>query len=148
MVPPSAAGVISAEGGGTGLLAEGSPGWGGSLHTCDHVHPPARANTHKRFFSNVLPLQNRQGFGASWKRRAVVFSPSFLSLRPTQSDDLQFILLYFLWFVLAASNYFFSFGKRYHPVLLHSCFLFHSGCLRLLGLFLSSPCHSFFSSML
>lgn len=50
------------------------------------------------------------------------FSPSSLSLCPTQSDDLHFILLYFLWFVFAASNYSFSFGKHYHPVLLHSHF--------------------------
>lgn len=52
------------------------------------------------------------------------FSSSSLSLCPTQSDDLHFILLYFLWFMFAASNYSFSFGKHYHPVLLHSRFPF------------------------
>lgn len=52
-------------------------------------------------------------------REELCFFPFLLSLCPTQSDDLHFILLYFLWFMLAASNYSFSFGKHYQPVLLY-----------------------------
>lgn len=79
-------------------------------------------------FFKVLPLQSWQGFGAFWKRTVVFLLPLCLYVLPSL-DDLHLILLYFLWFMFAASNYSFSFGKHYHPVLLHSrlpCLLFRT----------------------
>lgn len=119
------------------------PGLGGPC-VAVNTHTPVHTNV---FFKSLAPAE-LTGLWCLMEKKSCAFSPSFLALRPTQSDDLHFILLYFLWFMLAASNYSFSFGKRYHPVLLHSCFLFRSACGGLSGPFLSSPCHILFSSLL
>lgn len=95
------------------------PRLGGALHSCKHVQPCVHTNTHKRVFESLAPAE-LTGLWGLLEEKSCGFSPSSLSLCPTQSDDLHFILLYFLWFMFAASNYSFSFGKHYHPVLLHS----------------------------
>lgn len=95
----------------------------GALHSCEHVQPCVHTNTHKRVFLKSCPAE-LTGLWCLLEEKSCGFSPSSLSLCPTLSDDLHFILLYFLWFIFAASNYSFSFGKHYHPVLLHSRFPF------------------------
>lgn len=122
------------------------PRLGGALHSCEHVQPCVHTNTHKRVFFKVLPLQSWQGFGAFWKRRAVVFLlPLCLYVPPSLMISISFsfifcglcLLLLIILFPLE-STITLSFCTR----------VFHSSCLGLSGPFLSSPCHGLFSSML
>lgn len=90
---------------------------------CIAVNTCSPVCTQTRFFKSLAPAE-LTGLWCLLEEKSCGFSPSSFSLCPAQSDDLHFILLYFLWFTFAASNYSFYFAEHYHPVLLQSCFSF------------------------
>lgn len=146
---PTSTGLISAwaDGGGTVLLVKRSPS---SLCIAVNTHTPVCRQTHSSGVSFwKCFLCRTDGALVPPGREQLWFFPFlFVYMSHPVWRSPFYSPLFFLWFMLAASNYSFSFGKRYHPVLLHSCFLFHSACLALSGPFLSVLCHTVFSSML